>query len=256
MSEDNNKLNTIELNRKRHREDQGSSPELDIIRKSSKQSTRSPEGTNMGDISDIKNILKEIKDEMTECRKEMQKNNEEIRALREDMAKMKKEWESEKETLNNRLNLTENKLEKLEREKIRNNLVITGIKVDTEDKNVLKEAATTFIRQQLSVEANIIKAYKIGEQKCMLEMGSFENKLEILKNTPKLKGSKVYMDSALTYNERNIQRIIRSTAKSEKENGAKVKIGYQKIEIDGKILRWDNKQQKLLECPQNENSKN
>ena len=47
------------------------------------------------------------------------------------MNRMKQEWQQEKHKLTEELHKTQKRLERLEKEKIRNNLVITGIQVDT-----------------------------------------------------------------------------------------------------------------------------
>lgn len=102
------------------------------------------------------------------------------------------------------------------------------------------------LKEELGVATNIGEAYKIGEDKCIIETQQWEDKLKILKEKNKLKGKNVYIDSAMTPNEREIQKILRDFARSESRKGAKVKVKYQKVIINGEAWTWDKKKEKMV----------
>ena len=56
------------------------------------------------------------------------------------------------------------------------------------------------------------------------------------KNT--LKDKRLFIDNDLTKKEREIQKNIKDIAKAEREQGAKVKIGYRKVKINDKTFIW------------------
>jgi hypothetical protein len=116
----------------------------------------------------------------------------------------------------------ENRLDMCEKEKIKDNIVISGIEIDNEDRKVLKEAAKKFIVEELNIDVNVKQAFKIGPKRLVLQMEDWEAKMEVLKNKAKLKGKEIYIDSDLTRNERGIQKLIRDMAKQERQKGATV----------------------------------
>lgn len=54
----------------------------------------------------------------------------------------------------------------------------------------------------------------------------------------KLGNKKVYIDNNLTKKERRIQRELVEVAKTKRERGAIVKIGYQKLKVNEGIFKW------------------
>lgn len=65
---------------------------------------------------------------------------------------------------------------------------------------------------------------------------TFEGKLEVMTN--KLGRKKIYVENDLTVEKRRIQAIIKERAKDEKQRGKKTRVGYQKLNINGKEFRW------------------
>lgn len=223
-------------------------------------------------IESISKDIKEIKAENREIKQDLRDNNkkleekldqqsEEIKLLRKELEVTKQEWQKDKEQTERKIEELEKKVEesvqKLEaqdKEKRKNNLIITGLKIDIEDRNALKEAVKNFITQNLKIEPKIKTVYKIGDARCVIELENWTDKMEVLKNKAKLhliKDQKVYLDSDLTVSERKIQASIREKAKELKQKGENVKIGYQKLIINGKQVSWDKKQGCLQEKPKN-----
>lgn len=93
----------------------------------------------------------------------------------------RKNGQEEKRRL--RVAKTENKMEKIMKEKIRNNLVISGIDMDTKDEETLLEAMGSMLEKTLDIKANVAKAYKVGPQKYIIEIQNFNEKITILKES-------------------------------------------------------------------------
>ena len=74
------------------------------------------------------------------------------------------------------------------------------------------------------------------------EINTFQQKLWIMKNKYKLAryAKKIYIEDDLTKEERKIQSELRKKGKEEKEKGNKVKVGYKKISINNRWIKWDD----------------
>lgn len=215
-----------------------------IIARSPPLNKEKPEAKEM---EEIKKMLMEIKGDISEVKAELKQNNEEVKQMREEINSMKQEWKNNNEDMLSRIKVMERRIEKLEKEKIRNNLIITGIETDTNNREGLIESIENLIRQELRIKVKVRNAYKVSMKKCIAEMEKWEDKVEILKNKGKLNGKEIYIDSEMTLKEREIQKKIRDYAKEVKSKGARVKVRFQKLEINGRIMKWDHKEQRLME---------
>jgi hypothetical protein len=185
--------------------------------------------------------MEEIKQILLELRREVK----EMRSLREDVRTVQVNWEKEKLELE-KITKTEEKIEKLEKDKIRNNLIVTGMRMETENEELLRNTMEKMINKKLSLNVKVKKAYKIGQDRYNVEMNNWNEKLKVLKTKGKLRGKEIYIDSALTLTEREIQKNIRDFAKKEIINGATVRVKYQGVEIDGRSWKWNKMEQKLM----------
>lgn len=199
------------------------------------------------DIKEVKVQLENTNQEMREMKTELKKTNQKVDEMNLEMEAMREGWKKEKNTLVNELHKTQKRLEFLEREKIRNNLVISGIEIDTGDREVLKASAENLLKRDVKIDTTIKTAYKVGPKKCVIEMNSWEDKMKILRGKSVLKGKQIYIEPEMTVKEREIQKIIRDTARKEREGGARVKVGFQKLEVNGKTLTWNYGEQRLTE---------
>ncbi|KAF2879416.1 hypothetical protein ILUMI_26758 [Ignelater luminosus] len=116
------------------------------------------------------------------------------------------------------------------------------------DLNSLKETMEKFILQHMNIQIEPKKVYKLSAKMCLIELKNLEDKATIMKNKSKLKQikeAKVYINDDLSIIEREKQKQIRRKANKEKGNGKDVKIGYDKVIIDGVEWRWDRAKGKL-----------
>uniref|UniRef100_A0A6P7GEL9 Uncharacterized protein PF11_0207-like n=1 Tax=Diabrotica virgifera virgifera TaxID=50390 RepID=A0A6P7GEL9_DIAVI len=86
---------------------------------------------------EIKNDIKEIREDIKDMKKEIQKSKEEMGSMVEEITQVKAEWDKEKEAVYSRIKEAEDRMEKIERQKIRNNLLITGITMDAQNDSIL-----------------------------------------------------------------------------------------------------------------------
>jgi hypothetical protein len=196
---------------------------------------------------EIKGEVTEIKGDIKEMKAEIRKNSDEMKCIKEQIIRMKEEWREEKCELLYKIQQSEQRIEKLEKDKIRNNLVITGISMDVNDEAKLKQAAVNLFREEFKEEVKIRRAFKIGQAKCIVELEEWSDKLKILKTKGGLRGKDIFIDAELTRNEREIQKKIRDQARNEKGKGSNVKVGYQKLIVDGKVMKWNLTEGKLVE---------
>ena len=140
----------------------------------------------------------------------------------------------------------EKRLERIEKDKIRNNLIVTGIKIGDQREVQLKKTMQVMLERELGIKAEIKRASRINNQKCIIEMQEWRHKVEILTEKKKLKGGNVFIDPDLTKKEREVQKTIRERAREEREKGKRTKVGYKKMTVDGKEYRWDERQEGLV----------
>lgn len=238
--------------------DLNSSGEQEVFKRSRKiirspqKSTSTTEVTKESSMGD----LKEIKDMMKTMMDEIRSNTDENRKLRKEMREKEEKWETEKKELVGRIEQLESKWERLEKEKRRCNIVVKGVKFEEE---VKEEAAKQFLWDKLGVDVEVnrvIDINKNGKTVNILEMGNWNKKQKVMMNKNKLKGSKIYIENDLTLKEREIQMEIRKIAKEETGNGHKTKIGYKKITIDGVEYLWDEGAKGVKEKENEEKTKN
>ncbi|KAL3268493.1 hypothetical protein HHI36_007604 [Cryptolaemus montrouzieri] len=161
--------------------------------------------------------------------------------MREMMRSMLEEIkEIRKENRENR----EEKMEKLKREKRKSYLMVPGINFEKKNDVEVRDEIEGMLKGYLNLREVVKAAYRINNNLCVIEMHSFESKLEIMKNKGKvrfLKENKIFINSDLTQKERKIEFDINEIAKNETEKGKRVGIGYQKLFINGVKWIWDKR---------------
>lgn len=196
---------------------------------------------------EIKEDINEIKRDIRDITEEMKRNKEEVKLIQQEVIEMKEEWNREKEKVAIQIRKLEEKVERVEKDKIRNSLVISGISINTNNEDIWKETMENMLEVELKLRIKIKKAYKISEERCIIETNQWADKLQILKEKSKLRGKKIFIESALTETEQKIQKKIRDVARKEREKGGIVRVRYQKVEIDGKTWEWNRTEEKLIE---------
>lgn len=151
-----------------------------------------------------------------------------------------REWES-------RIKEIERSIQIKDREKRKRNVIVKGLKVGVGDAR--KEVEK--IMEELGAEVKIREVKRIragreewGEMMCV-ELASTDEKGRVMEKKSKLKGSNIWIDEDLTWEERKRRECIRRVVKEEREKGNKVIIGKYGIKINGEWWEWD-KEKKVV----------
>lgn len=126
------------------------------------------------------------------------------------------------------------------------------MKLDTNEPSKLVENVRNFLSQQLKINIEPKAVNKIGEKMCIVECQKEADKEKIMANKAKLKERKeerVFINNDMTKKEREKQKEIRMFAKLENQKGKEVKMGYNKVSVNGQEWRWDKEtnRMKILE---------
>lgn len=266
---DSDDYSTDENRRKREAQD-----EVKGFSEGSKKTSRTPIKEKYMEESKLDQMLKiikdmkigqnEIKNEIQQMRTEQNKFNEEIKKLKEDNETLKKENIEIKKD-NKRIMLENNNtkadlenmkktVDWMEKEKIKNNVVLKGLVMKTNNTDTLKEEVSKFIENRLQIDVEVSAVNKIGERMCIIEMKNDKDKTKVMQNKMKLKDlktEKIFIQNDLTKKEREQRRQIWTRAKEERDNGKTVQIGYNRIFIDGIEWRWNK-----IECKLEQKTKN
>ena len=236
---------------KRRRE--GDEEEIRIFAKN-KKTARSPSSKVSRDeekMDRIMNLLqslatdtREIKNEQKEMRAEHKEYQTELLEVKIALEALKKENEilkTEKEKIINELNEVKDRIEQIEKEKKKNNIVITGMYKNIQgEQDLLKKTKDLFVKK-LKIEPQVVRTFKIGPNTCVVQLKSTEEKEIVMKNKHKLRNilgeEAIYINEDLTITERKKQTELRKTAKLMTEEGKKVKIGCNKIIVNGEEWR-------------------
>jgi len=190
----------------------------------------------------ILSIRKDIKEDLREIK-------EENRMIREDFKRMREEWSREKEGMESRIEVLEQKLKKSEerelardRKERRNNLVVTGGRIDVDKRGPmhLKEEIKRLLdEKQVVGDAKIMEAIHMAEDKnggsiVLIKMESWEEKMKVIRRKGNLKGTNIYIEDDLPPEDRTLQKLIRRKVMELRQKGEVAKVGYKKINIAGK----------------------
>lgn len=227
--------------------------EEEKIFKGSKKTARSPFKKSEDKLDRILQVVEGLATEIKQMREIQEKCTDEIKKLTKENKEMKEENErikKENEEIKKEVQAATKWIEQIEKEKRRNNIVLTGLRIDTNKEDELKEAMANFIKTQLDVEVQIKKAYKLGEKVCLVEMDKREDKSNVMKNKSKLKScreGKIFINDDLTKKEREVQKKVVKIAQRKKQGGQRVKVGYKKLWIDGIKWEWKDELQDIVE---------
>ncbi|XP_070510412.1 uncharacterized protein [Cardiocondyla obscurior] len=153
-------------------------------------------------------------------------------------------------SLEERTRMLEMAKEREKKEWRKNNLIIKGIKIKSEEKKALKEQVEEII-EATGVKAKIEDVNKIGGVNkggygmVWVKMENFKEKLEILRCKGKLKDRTEWIGDDLTEYERKVEWLIKRKADRLKREGKQVKIGYKKIWVNKEMWIWDDLKEEL-----------
>lgn len=225
------------------------------IVKRSRNVSGTPQKANQekdGKIDKLTEMMKELMVDIKEIKQNQNEYNQELTKLRKENGEIREENRIIKEKLNE----MEKRLIHVEREEIKNNIIITGLEIK-EKKGGLKQGLESFLEKAIGVKTQIRGAKELGPKVYKVELDSTCDREEIMENKSKLRqhSNIIYINREMTREEMKIQKEIKQIARNEREKGKIVKTGYQKITINGKELRWDKTRGELAEIKAKVNEK-
>lgn len=137
------------------------------------------------------------------------------------------------------------------------NIIIKGANLQGPE---VEKKVEELLGNKIQVKATITASYNIsktGEKDIILaKVQNWQQKMDIMRNKIKLRGSGIYIESDMTLQERNIQLQIRKIAREERSKQKTVKVGYEKLWINGTMYKWDKKENGVVEQSTHAASKN
>lgn len=202
-----------------------------LVRTTSKPNS-AEERRKVLEYDELKNMMTEMMRELKELRNDQKSIMEEVKQINEETTTLRKE----NRELKDRMKVMEEKLEKIEKQNRKNNIIIKGI--DFQNKT---EGIEQFCKERLGTEVKIEAFQNIGTNErpmIMAKVNTWEQKVSIMKNKNKLRGTKIFVDHDMTKAESEVQKKLRERAKVEKSQGKEAHVGYQKIYINGECWKW------------------
>ncbi|KAI4465545.1 hypothetical protein MML48_3g00012184 [Holotrichia oblita] len=218
-------------------------------------------------MNQIMLLLKNLAGDIREMKGKQTSNKEETKVLQEEIRKLRAEQEQfkeeikylrdirEKETeeidnLKKQVRTANEEIERLKTEKRRKNVIVQGLEISVNNPKELKTKMENFIEKELGAAIKIESAIKLGEKTCLIELNSKDDKATVMSNKSKLRNhkQKIYINDDLTKKEREKQKLIRTFAKEETEKGKVVKIGYNRVIVNGEEWRWDKEKDEIKKC--------
>uniref|UniRef100_A0A6P7GZ02 Vimentin-like isoform X3 n=1 Tax=Diabrotica virgifera virgifera TaxID=50390 RepID=A0A6P7GZ02_DIAVI len=201
---------------------------------------------------ETKNLAAEVKD-IKEDQREYWK---ELRELRDEIEKVKQanqKSQIEKDEMKKELNDTKLRLEKLEKERKANNVVIQGLQIDTNDRDILRQTIGNFMEAEMNIKVKIDEVIKLGEKTCLVKLPNHHEKETVMKNKAKLQHAKdrrVFINNDMTKEDLQVQKKIRQVGHEEANKGKNVKVKFNKLIINGKTMKWNKNSNQLEESPE------
>lgn len=154
-------------------------------------------------------------------------------------------WGREAEKLGMRIKEVERWREEQRREKRRRNIVIKGMEVIGRD--LKEEVRKVMKRIERGIELEEVRREegRGGGGDGGGKGESIEQKARVMKGKGKLAGHKERLEDDLTWEERRIQWKIGRELQRAKWQGRRVRIGYRKAWVDGKLWIWDEEKDRL-----------
>ncbi|CAN7942572.1 unnamed protein product, partial [Ixodes pacificus] len=152
------------------------------------------------------------------------------------------------QALETSLNDLKIKYDDLENRSRRNNLIIYGIEESGRNDSSTLEARVTkeIIEDRLQLQpVPIERIHRIGKfspekpRPVILKLLDFRDKMKILRNCQKLKGSKFSINEDFSKNVQELRKKLLERTKQNKTSGDKVTLRFDKVKINDQMYAWD-----------------
>lgn len=143
----------------------------------------------------------------------------------------------------------EKRIEELEREVRKKNIVVYGItEKEGEQESDMKyciENIAAKIQVPINVERDVLDIKRIGVKKgdmrpILVEFKSSTKKTDMIKDAKKLKGSNIYLSEDYSREIQQQRKVLKQHLKDARERGQKATLNYNKLKINDKIYTVEN----------------
>lgn len=205
-----------------------------------KTSVSSQDSENTKLLNAIYSKLEELANGLAEVKKEIAGIKTLVKDIvEEEFVIREKKWNSERESMEKRIEEIEKREELRSRAEIKNNIVIKGYVANSAN---LNQELSALLEDKLKVAVNVLKVHEIktakGGNLFIAKLANFAEKLKVMNNKSKLKGEDLYISNDRTIGERDIQRQLYKMADEERNLGKEVKVGFKKITVNGISSIW------------------
>lgn len=195
-----------------------------------------------------------------EIKRDLQKNHEEILArcvatdqrvdVLDERVKLVEDAQAEAayffqdDFLAKKLDSYDLRLDELERAAKKNNVIISGLKVE---RARAREMIVDFLDSQLQLQNCVVDVRVLLLSSVTLD--SWDSKIKVRKAKKQLatNNQEIYIDNDLTVREQQIAKHLREVAKQLRSKGHTVKVNPTKLEFENAQFFWDNKKN-MLRC--------
>lgn len=159
--------------------------------------------------------------------------------------------------LEERMRRLEMEGEKKNREERKRNIIIKGVRVKEEGMEGLRKEIEEIVGATGAI-AKIEGIRRLGKRDkergdmIWVRFASVGEKIEVMKGKAKIRDRREWIMDDLTVRERRVDWFIKKEAERNRREGKKVRIGYMKIWIEGKLWIWDEIKDELREWQERE----
>lgn len=195
----------------------------------------------MATIASVSEMLQtfaaDVKAEFANLRKTCKEMKDQVTAIEKGMLDL----QTENKELQVRMDTMESKVEFLERQLKKNNIIYFGIdEANEETPNQLEQKALDVMSDKMQVNIksdDIANVYRIGKRNgrfprpVFIALANYKKKAEIIANRSKLRGTDIFVNDDLTPKQRETRKNLQQHARRLREEGKRVSIRAEKIVV-------------------------
>lgn len=184
----------------------------------------------------IEVILQRIENKLTEMDEKLERVTEELRTVKTENIELK-----------DKITKQEQRMESLEKQIRRKNLIIKGIiDEEKEEESITKEKIEIILNKmgiKIDVENETEEIRRIGKfnegraRPVIIKLMRYNKKIEILKNSNKLKETEIWIDEDYPKEVQEERKQLIPIMKVAREQGQKAQLRYNKLLINNEIYK-------------------
>ena len=217
----------------------------------------------LGMKSETNSKLDHVSNQINNLTESVASLQEKVRSLNEEVHELKGEVQELRETnseLQERLKRSEMKLEDLESRSRRNNIVVHGLKPVVEGHETwehCEQALQSMFRDKLGIEEELVldRAHRMrhgdSNSPIVARFAFFKDRERVLKLKQKLKNTKIFVGEDFSKSVREIRRKLSPFLKKAKQDGARCRMVFDHLMINGKRFEYDPSADDIVEAVAN-----